>query len=402
VSEGATLTEPERARRLLSAGVRVFRWVAFAWMTVLNLTASEPLRRPVLAWVAIAATGLWIAYLTATRTEHLPGVLWADLGISVALVIVAGLVTEPGSDRLFFATAYPAATALAWGAERGVRGGVFAALCLSAALVVERAIEGPLSDLGAKGTLSLVNGIVYYLLAGAAAGTVSKVLDRSEEQLRVAQENAMRARERAARLAEREALGRAIHDSVLQSLALVHKRGRELGEHDTTVPAVEVLRLAEIAGEQEQALRALILREPEDPPTGMASLRGAVEDEAKRTDGVPVTVSAVGAVWVPAGAAAELAAAVRQALDNVVEHAEASRAAVFVDAEDGWLVISVRDNGRGFVYDEAQLKAAGKAGLMMSMRGRVEGLGGRMRVDTAPGIGTEVEFRVPLPDGGGT
>jgi signal transduction histidine kinase len=182
---------------------------------------------------------------------------------------------------------------------------------------------------------------------------------------------------------------------VLQSLALVHKRGRELSEQTPTVPAEEVRRLADVAAQQERVLRSLILQEIDAAPTGTASLRRTLEAEAARTEGIPVTVNAVGPVWLEADRVDEVAAAVRQALDNVVQHAEASRAAVFLDDEDDWVTIAVRDNGRGFDYDEGRFRDAGKVGMIRSMRGRIEGLGGRMRMDTAPGLGTEVEFRIP-------
>ncbi|MFY9586848.1 MAG: ATP-binding protein, partial [Actinomycetota bacterium] len=91
----------------------------------------------------------------------------------------------------------------------------------------------------------------------------------------------------------------------------------------------------------------------------------------------------------------ELAAAVREALANVAEHAHASRAVVFADEEDGAVVVSVRDDGIGFSYDEARLRAEGKAGVLKSMKGRVEEFGGRMLVRAAPGGGTEIEFRTP-------
>ena len=69
---------------------------------------------------------------------------------------------------------------------------------------------------------------------------------------------------------------------------------------------------------------------------------------------------------------------------------------MFAEAEDGWVTVSVRDDGRGFDYDEDRLRADGKVGMLKSMKGRVEDLGGRMRVTTAPGRGTEIEFRVPV------
>jgi signal transduction histidine kinase len=59
------------------------------------------------------------------------------------------------------------------------------------------------------------------------------------------------------------------------------------------------------------------------------------------------------------------------------------------------VTVSVRDDGVGFVYDEEQLSRDGKAGMLKSMKGRAEELGGRMTVDTRPGKGTEIEFKVP-------
>jgi signal transduction histidine kinase len=57
---------------------------------------------------------------------------------------------------------------------------------------------------------------------------------------------------------------------------------------------------------------------------------------------------------------------------------------------------SVRDAGRGFDYDEHRLRDAGRVGMLESMKGRVASLGGRMKVTTAPGLGTTVEFNVPM------
>ncbi|HET7518409.1 MAG TPA: ATP-binding protein, partial [Actinomycetes bacterium] len=106
---------------------------------------------------------------------------------------------------------------------------------------------------------------------------------------------------------------------------------------------------------------------------------------------------ATGALWLPAGHVEELAAAVRQALDNVVEHAGASRVALFAEEDGGGVVLTVRDDGRGFAYDERRLLAEGKIGLAKSVKGRVEQLGGTMRLVSRPGAGTEIELRVPIP-----
>jgi signal transduction histidine kinase len=94
----------------------------------------------------------------------------------------------------------------------------------------------------------------------------------------------------------------------------------------------------------------------------------------------------------------ELAAATRQALENVVRHADASRVTVFAEEDNGFAVVSVTDDGRGFDYDEGRLEADGKVGILKSMKGRVVDLGGTMNVVSAPSAGTEIEFRVPLDE----
>jgi signal transduction histidine kinase len=393
--------EPERARRTLSGGVLLFRWVAFSWMLVLNVARPDSFRRPALAWAGIAAAGLWTAWQTKTRgSEHeLAGTLWIDVALSMALILLSGLVVPEGGVQgpgLFYATAYPLSTALAWGAEAGLTGAIEVTVALGAALVLSRPLNGiSLATMSRGQVLGMLNGVVNYLLAGGVAGVVAAHLDRSTAQLRSAIDEAVHARERSARLAERQSLARAIHDSVLQGLAHVRKRLKQLSAE----PTVEGARLSEAEvrlAEEADALRALILQDPEEVPAGTVSLDRALRGLARRVKEPPVSVSAVGRIWMPAGTVDQLLRAVSQALDNVVEHAGATGAAIFANQEDGWLIVSVRDNGRGFRYDEELLRQEGKAGMLQSMRGRVQDMGGRMRVESAPGVGTEVEFRIPF------
>src|SRR6266545_837085 len=364
-------------------------------MAVLALTAG-PLRRPPLAAAAILLLAAWTAWLTLARptsrlAERKPAARWpllaADLALAASLNVLAGLVMPERTvgERPFFAAGYPVAAAVSWGAARGVRAGVAAGQLANG---VDLAAED------AAPLLDLAGGTLNFVLAGGAVGLVARLLERSAVQLRQATEETIRARERAARLAERESLARQIHDSVLQALALVHKRGRELAAGGP-VPPDQVAGLAEMAAGQERALRALVLRDPDDGPTGAASLRAGLEAVAGRGWGhLEVTVGATGPIWLPAHHVEELAAAVRQALDNVVEHAGASRVALFAEEDGGTVAVTVRDDGRGFAYDEAAFAAAGKIGLAKSIKGRVEQLGGRVRVTSRPGAGTEVELWV--------
>ena len=396
------LSEAERGRATLSLGIIALRWATLAWMAVVAGATADDLRRPLLVWVGVAVTLAWTTWLTVVRPQLTFPVLLADLALAIGLIVLSGYVSEPGAlngEGPGFSTAYPVAAAVTWGAAKGFRFGVLAGLALGVALVAARVVNGEsLESLRTDQALSLASGAVNFLLAGGAMGILARLLDRSASELRAVQEDNMRARERAARLAERESLARQIHDSVLQSLAMVHKRGRELAEAGS-VPAAEVARLAELAGGQERILRQLVLREPGEVPTGRASLREALEGLAGVVEGPKVTVSAVGPLLLPTACVEELAAAARQALENAARHANAATVSVFAEDDEDEIVVTIRDDGDGFTYDEDALREAGKIGMLKSMKGRAEHLGGRMCVDSAPGRGTEIELRVPADQG---
>jgi signal transduction histidine kinase len=84
---------------------------------------------------------------------------------------------------------------------------------------------------------------------------------------------------------------------------------------------------------------------------------------------------------------------VQEALTNVMRHAEASRVEVEVIADAASLRVEVRDDGRGLPVGEAATEqGSGLAG----MEERVELLGGRLIVESAPGRGTVVRAELPL------
>lgn len=379
---------------LLASGVLAIRWALIVWMAILAVSGASALPPPevrVVVWLLVVA-------VAAAHTAWRPG--WSPLLLLVDLV-VAVLVAVTGVRYPAFATVYPAMTALHWGAALGVGGGSIAGGLIGVVLFVARLQPSAIPQPPGFGvTVRAGADVVNLVLAGGGLGYVATLLRRSASSVRAAQDAELRARERAARLTERESLGRQIHDSVLQVLAMVHKRGRELGELDT-VPATQVTQLAELAAAQERTLRALILRVPDEPAVDdrQVSLRTALEDAAAQVGGeVDIEVAAVGESSLPVHQVEQIRAAVEQALRNVVQHAQATRAWVFVDDEDTAVVVSVRDDGRGFVYDESQLRADGKYGLLRSICGRITELGGSTHVDTAPGRGTELQMRVPRPD----
>jgi signal transduction histidine kinase len=393
--DGLGAQEPELGG--LWAGILVYRWIALAWMVILAASAGS-FRSTAVVWLLLGVTIAWNVWWTVTRGWFSPVARWIDLGVSLALLVLSGLVQEEGgvvSPQPFFATAYPVTAAMSFGAADGPLAGLGAALVLSFGLVLSRPVNGvSLADLDWDRLVGLGNGIVYYLAAGYAIGLVSRAIQRSATQIRAAEGAAAHERERAARFAERESLGRQIHDTVLQALALVTKRAKELAAA-REVPGREVAGLASLAEEQERALRALIAREPEIPPAGCVALRTVLQAATYGVENLSVTVTTVDPAWLPASFAEELTAAVRQALENVAEHARATRTSVFGERDDGSIVVSVRDDGVGFDYDEERLRAGGKLGVLMSMKGRIEDLGGTMALASTPGKGTQVEFRLP-------
>ena len=187
--------------------------------------------------------------------------------------------------------------------------------------------------------------------------------------------------------AERERLARSIHDSVLQVLARVRRRGAELGG-DAAI-------LAGLAGEQEVALRSLVASAPpESTEDGTADLCSHLRlfDSATVHVSTPATP-----VMLPCADAGEAASAVREALLNVDRHAgDGATAWVLVEDLSDTVLISVRDDGVGIPAGRVeQAEAEGRMGIARSIRGRISALGGSVTLDSTPGQGTEWELCVP-------
>ncbi|WP_235736198.1 sensor histidine kinase [Nocardioides alcanivorans] len=183
-----------------------------------------------------------------------------------------------------------------------------------------------------------------------------------------------------------------VHDGVLQVLALVQRRGAELGG--------EAAELGALAGEQEKALRTLIRQQDE---TASGDL-GAVGDLAAALEGVAAQSGLVvevsgpgGPVELPAPARRELADVVAECLANVARHVGAdARAWVLVENLTDQVVVTVRDEGPGIPAGRLEAaEAEGRLGVVESIRGRIRDLGGQASLFTDSGLGVEWEFTVP-------
>lgn len=88
----------------------------------------------------------------------------------------------------------------------------------------------------------------------------------------------------------------------------------------------------------------------------------------------------------------QLFLAFKEALTNVVRHAEASVVRLRIQVEEGQLLLTVSDNGRGFT---SNVRTEAMDGVV-NMRSRIEKLGGRFEINSHPGLGTTVRFFIPL------
>lgn len=188
--------------------------------------------------------------------------------------------------------------------------------------------------------------------------------------------------ERRARIREEERgeIAAHLHDSVLQSLALIQRAGDDPQQ------------MAAIARRQERELRRWLFegRAEEDASTLSGALDAAVA--ALEAD-LPLHVELVRVGDVPlTPSLTALVAAVREAVGNAARHAGVDAVAVYVEVTDEEVVAYVRDRGRGF---DASSVADDRSGIRHSIRGRLERRGGRAVLTTMPGDGAEWELAVP-------
>jgi signal transduction histidine kinase len=352
----------------------VFRLATLVYAIVLTAHNFRRYPLPDAAWVVIAAMIAWSG-LATLGYERARLRAWPLLALDMAVTAGCVLATLPIVGPYLMSIGVPTLTitwmacpVLAVALVRGIGWGVAAALVIGAC---DLAVRGVITQTSVTGTAIMV-------MAAIALGYLGNIATIAQEQLRDAA--ALEAAH-----AERERLARGIHDSVLQVLALVQRRGEELGG-----AAAEMGRLA---GEQESALRSLVSFGPKAAGPGIVDLRELVAPLASSR----LTVSAPATpVWLRAEVAAELTAAAGAAAENVRQHCPAeARAWVLLEEEGDEITLTLRDDGPGIPAGRLEQAAAqGRLGVVQSIRGRLADLGGSASIASMPGQGTEVELRV--------
>ncbi|MBB3049080.1 signal transduction histidine kinase [Prauserella isguenensis] len=341
----------------------------------------------------LIALGVGLTVIGGVLSGVLTG--WAGLPVAVVLVGVAVVWREADETQR-----------RRWrkGAKSGVAGVVFGGGGVSATIRVLAGVAGVVTGIGlivlrGSGLAQLQFAVVAVLatLIGVALLTVPfwlrLVRDLGDER---------RAR---IRTEERAEIAAHLHDSVLQTLALIQKRS----DHPR-----EVTRLAR---GQERQLRAWLYGpngygtpnrdasapgsdgpgEAESAPATLAQAVAEACGQVEDTFAISVQQVVVGDVELDDGLVA-LVQAAREAIVNAAKHAGVDEVSVYAEVEPTAVTAFVRDRGAGFDPDGVP---EDRHGLSDSIRGRMERGGGSCRVRTAPGEGTEIQLEMPRSDSTG-
>jgi signal transduction histidine kinase len=360
---------------------QVFRLLSTVYALGFQIAVNADLRRPVLGWMLFAVL---IGWSGACAIAYLRGFGRRPVWVIAEIVIAVGLM---GSNKVV-TTAHWAAENQTWpttlwasnptisaAIQFGPVGGMLTGLLVMA---TNFAVKDYFAlNLGHNATA------IIELAIGMAIGMAAQTARRAHAELQ-------RAAQLSAALQERERLSREVHDGAIQVLALVAKRGQEIGG--------ATAELAALASEQERALRRWITSTGFDEQGDRTSIdlrtllrRRESDRVAISLPGTPVTLQR----WV----ATELDAALGNALDNVRAHAGSdARAYVLLEDLGDSVTLSVRDDGVGITAGRLQEAARqGRLGISKSIVGRLAALGGSAQLHSNPGDGAEWELSVPRP-----
>ncbi|OBF75070.1 ATP-binding protein [Mycobacterium sp. 852002-51613_SCH5001154] len=358
---------------------QVFRLLSCIYAAGFQIAINPDLRRPALGWVLFAVLIGWsaacaVAYLRGFGRK--PAWVLAEVVIVVLLMWSNTIVTTPhwaAENQTWPTTLWASNPTISAAIQFGPAGGMLAGLVVMA---TNFAVKNYLAlNLGHNAT------VIIELAIGMAIGMAAQTARRAHDELQQA------ARLTAA-VQERERLSRQVHDGAIQVLALVAKKGHEIGG--------ATAELADLASEQERALRRWLASRDIDHDTDGATIDLRTLLRCRESDRVSLSLPATP---VPLGrrVGTELDAAVGNALDNVEAHAgPGAHAFVLVEDLGDSVMVSIRDDGVGIAAGRLEEAAGqGRLGISQSIVGRLTSLGGRAHLRSEPGEGAEWELCVP-------
>jgi signal transduction histidine kinase len=252
----------------------------------------------------------------------------------------------------------------------------------------------------AGGLISLTFGVLFTFW-------ITRIIEQSYERRRLIEQLETTRSELAAaereggRLAERQRLARDIHDTLAQGFVSIVLQ-LQAAEAELPAGAAEARahleRARRTARDNLAEARRLVwdLRPQALSAAPLGEALGRLAGRVAEETGLVATATVTGTPR-PLSADAEvtLLRVTQEALANVTRHAHAGRVAVTLSYMDGEAALDVRDDGTGFAPEADGHGPGGGLGLR-GMRERVEALGGRLAVESAPGQGTTVAVTVPV------
>jgi phage shock protein PspC (stress-responsive transcriptional regulator)/signal transduction histidine kinase len=241
-------------------------------------------------------------------------------------------------------------------------------------VLVAAAIWLALFQAGVQNALDDAIGAILLAIAGVTL-VIGPWFVRLTRDLRSERRERIRNQERADVAAH-------LHDSVLQTLALIQ---RQAGDPVT---------VSQLARTQERELRTWLFDETDPEASTLRAALQRVVTDVEAAHQVPIEFVAVGDDVDADAAVTALIAASREAMINAAKHSGAGRIDVYAETGPAQVEVDVRDRGKGFDLDEVD---ADRQGVRGSILERMTRHGGRAEVRTNPGEGTEVRMWVPRP-----
>jgi signal transduction histidine kinase len=385
----------------VAAGVAAWRGfnvttVRIAFVLLAVVTSGVAVALYVMAWLLVPAAGADASIGVKARSDA-RGIRLA-VGLA-SLVILALLVASAVNDSWFIKWAWPqvlsvAGLVLIWRNAPVEEQATLRHLVepLEAATgartshkrtAVRLTIAGLLLVGGVAWLFSVHGSIALLRPLGAIALVIAAiVLLLGPWWLRIARELVLE-RQARVRAEERADIAARVHDSVLQTLALIQRRADD--------PA-KVIQLARL---QERELRSWLFegRAPNEIDADLTFAAGVrqIQQDVETRYGVPVEAVTVGDSELDDNLSALLAAA-REATVNAAKWSGADVISLFAEVEPAEVSLVVRDRGQGF---DPEAVPADRKGLAESIRGRMTRRGGTATVSTAPGEGTKVTLKMP-------
>ncbi len=304
--------------------------------------------------------GLLLMFIAVMLVLQMSG-LWLGLLVWPATLVIFGLAIAIETSGINYEKSI-AGIAGVDGRQRSwwiVVGGV---VMMVAGFAVALSSLDRLAGIGVL-AISIVAALAgFFLVAGPWIWSLVEDL-RSERRARIRSE-------------EKAEMAAHLHDSVLQTLALIQRSD-------------DPKKMVTLARAQERDLRAWLFDEAAGDTETLVGALQAAATKAEEVHDVPVSVVVVGEADLPEDQQVALVAAATEAMMNAAEHSGADRVSVFAEVTTDGVEVFISDQGRGF--DPATVDSD-RRGIAESINGRMLRHGGTVTIDSDVGAGTEVHL----------